>query len=139
MVFSDYFDIEIREIDPDNLILRTKFKDSYMNEIGAVHGGVFMTLADNASGYVASAKKYVAPTLSMNVHFLRPMMETEYIYARAKVIKRGKRIITVDCEIYGDDKKICAITRTEFAVISDKLMETGAGKMSFSKGKMKTF
>ena len=139
MVFSDYFDIEIREIDQDNLILRSKFKDSYMNEIGAIHGGVLMTLADNASGYAASAKKYLAPTLSMNINFLRPMMETEYIYARAKVIKRGKRIITVDCEVYGDDEKVCAITRAEFAVISDKLKESGSGKMSFSNGKMKKF
>lgn len=120
MSFSDQFDIEIREIDEDNLILRCKMEKNFLNELNVVHGGVLMTLADNASGYIASAKKYTAPTLSMTTHFLRPLMATDYIYAKAKVIKRGSRIITVDCEVYGDDEKTAAITRTEFAIIDKK-------------------
>ena len=139
MSFSDQFDIEIREIDDLNLILRSKVKKDFYNEIGAIHGGVIMTLADNASGYIASKKKYTAPTLSMNTHFLRPIFDTDYIYAKAKVLKRGSRIITVDCEIYGDDEKIAAITRTEFAIIDKKIKPSEDVKFAYSKGKFKTF
>ena len=139
MSFSDQFDIELREIDEDNLILRCKMEKNFLNELNVVHGGVLMTLADNASGYIASAKKYTAPTLSMTTHFLRPLMATDYIYAKAKVIKRGSRIITVDCEVYGDDEKTAAITRTEFAIINDKLEKSTTGNMTYSKGKYKTF
>ena len=52
MSFSDQFDIEIREIDEDNLILRCKMEKNFLNELNVVHGGVLMTLADNASGYI---------------------------------------------------------------------------------------
>ena len=139
MSFNDQFNIEIKEIDEDNLILRCKMEKNFLNEINAVHGGVIMTLADDASGFIASAKKYTAPTLSMTTHFLRPLMDTSYIYAKAKVIKRGSRIITVDCEVYGDDEKIAAITRSEFAIINSKLSESSSGDMAYSKGKYKTF
>lgn len=139
MSFSDQFDIEIREIDEDNLILRCKMEKYFLNELNVVHGGVLMTLADNASGYIASAKKYTAPTLSMTTHFLRPLMATDYIYAKAKVIKRGSRIITVDCEVYGDDEKTAAITRTEFAIIDKKIKPSEDAKFTYSKGKFKTF
>ena len=139
MSFSDQFDIELREIDENNLILRCKMDDNFLNELNAVHGGVLMSLADNASGYIASAKKYTAPTLSMTTHFLRPLMATDYIYAKAKVIKRGSRIITVDCEVYGDNKEIAAITRSEFAIINSNLEESTSGDMAYSKGKYKKF
>lgn len=139
MSFNDQFNIEIKKIDEDNLILRCKMEETFLNEINAVHGGVIMTLADDASGFIASAKKYTAPTLSMTTHFLRPLMDTSYIYAKAKVIKRGARIITVDCEVYGDDEKIAAITRSEFAIINSKLSESSSGDMAYSKGKYKTF
>ena len=139
MSFSDQFDMEIKEIDDLNLILRTKVKKDFYNELGAIHGGVIMTLADNASGYIASAKKYTAPTLSMNINFLRPLLDTEYIYAKAKVLKRGSRIITVDCEVYGVNEKIAAITRTEFAIIDKKIKPSEDAKFAYSKGKFKTF
>ena len=139
MSFSDQFDMEIKEIDDLNLILRTKVKKDFYNELGAIHGGVIMTLADNASGYIASDKKYTAPTLSMNINFLRPLLDTEYIYAKAKVLKRGSRIITVDCEVYGDNEKIAAITRTEFAIIDKKIKPSEDAKFAYSKGKFKTF
>lgn len=117
--FNDYFDIEMKLIDNDNIELRLKCQDSYMNQIGAIHGGVIMTLADNCSGYLANTE-YVAPTLSMTTHFLRAITNTKYIYARGKILKRGKRVITVDCEVYGDDEKIAATTRTEFAPIAKR-------------------
>lgn len=139
MSFNDYFDIEIKEIDENNLILRIPFKEEYLNDINAVHGGVIMTLADDASGFIASAKKYTAPTLSMYTNFLRPIFETEYIYAKAKIIKRGSRIVTVDCEVYGDDEKICAVTRTEFAVINDSLSETSRGNYIYANDGYKSF
>lgn len=139
MSFSDHFDIAIREIDEDNLILRCKMKEDFLNELNVVHGGVIMTLADDASGFAASAKKYTAPTLSLTANFLRPLMATDYIYAKAKVIKRGSRIITVDCEIYGDDKKICAVTRAEFAIINKKLEPSVSAELAYTKGKLMTF
>ncbi|WP_106460013.1 PaaI family thioesterase [Anaerococcus sp. Marseille-P3915] len=116
MSFSDYFDMEKDIIDENCLILRIPFKEDYLNKIGAIHGGVIMTLADNASGDLANSFGMVAPTLSMTTHFLRPIIESKYIYAKAEILKKGKRIITVDCTVYGDDEKIAATTRTEFAV-----------------------
>lgn len=139
MSFNDQFDIEIREIDENNLILRCKMEEIFLNEINAVHGGVLMTMADNASGFIASAKKYTAPTLSMTTNFLRPLMATEYIYAKAKVIKRGSRIITVDCEVYGDDEKICAVTRAEFAILGKKINPSASAELAYTKGKYRKF
>ena len=119
MTFNDTLGVEIHEMNEQNLEMRIPFKDEYKNELGAVHGAIIMALADIATGLLANQVKYTAPTQSSYTNFLRPILNTEYIYAKSEIIKRGKRTVTVDCKIWSDDTKLAAVNRSEYTIVDN--------------------
>jgi len=139
MTFNEILDFEIHTMDSNVLEMRIPYKDEFSNELGATHGGVIMTLADTASGLLAIDRKYNAPTLSSYTNFLRPIIEPSYIYARAEVIKRGKRIVTIDCKVWADDCDIGAITRSEFVILDDNAKDLSDLVVDLSRGNYKKY
>lgn len=121
MTFNEFLDIEVHEMTSEAMEIRIPNKDIYINELGTVHGAIIMAIADIATGLLAIDRKYLAPTQSSYTNFLSPIKESEYIYARAEVVKRGSRTVTIDCKIWSDDTKLAAINRSECAVISEEL------------------
>ena len=119
MTFNDTLDVEIHEMNDQYLEMRIPLKDEYKNELGAVHGAIIMALADVATGLLANQLKYTAPTQSSYTNFLRPILDTEYIYAKSEIIKRWKRTVTVDCKIWSDDTKLAAVNRSEYAIVDN--------------------
>lgn len=119
MTFNDTLDVEIHEMNDQYLEMRIPLKDEYKNELGAVHGAIIMALADVATGLLANQLKYTAPTQSSYTNFLRPILDTEYIYAKSEIIKIGKRTVTVDCKIWSDDTKLAAVNRSEYAIVDN--------------------
>lgn len=123
MTFNEYLDFELKEMSSERVEARFPVKEEYMNELGSIHGAIIMAIADVVTGFLAIDFKYLAPTQSSYTNFLRPILETEYIYAKSKVIKRGSRTVTLDCEIWGDDGKLAAINRTECTIIDKSVAE----------------
>ena len=121
MTFNEFLDPEYHIMNSEVVELRIPYKDVYINELGSVHGAIIMAIGDLATGLVAIDKKYLAPTQSSYTNFLKPIIKTEYIYARAELVKRGRRTVTVDCKIWSDDTDLAAINRTECAVVSNDL------------------
>ena len=121
MTFNEFLEIEFHEMTSEAMEIRIPNKDIYINELGTVHGAIIMAIADIATGLLAIGRKYLAPTQSSYTNFLSPIKESEYIYARAEVIKRGSRTVTIDCKIWSDDTKLAAINRSECSVISEEL------------------
>lgn len=141
MTFNEYIDFEVHELTSDVMEIRVPVKGEYENELGGVHGGAIMLVADAATGLLAIDRKYLAPTQSSYTNFLRPIsMDSKYIYARAEVIKRGRRTVTIDCKVWGDDGKLAAVNRTECTVISDDV-ENNPTKLikSFQDGTYKKY
>ena len=123
MTFNEFLDFEIHEMTSDLMEMRIPYKDIYSNELGGVHGAIIMAIADMATGLLAIDRKYLAPTQSSYTNFLAPIFETEYIYARAEVIKRGRRTVTIDCKIWSDDCKLAAINRSECVLIDESVAD----------------
>lgn len=71
----------------------------FTNPIGSVHGGVLYTLADVMSGTAAATTGYTWTTTSGEYHYLRAGLNTEKIYAEARVIKAGKKLAVFDVEV----------------------------------------
>ena len=121
MTFNEYLKPEFHIMTSEVIEMRIPYKDTYVNELGSLHGAIVMAIGDLATGLLAIDKKYLAPTQSSYTNFLKPIINTKYIYARSEIVKRGKRTVTVDCKIWSDDTDLAAINRTECSVISDKL------------------
>lgn len=119
MLYNDALGIEFLEYSDNHSKARLKMKESHINAIGFMHGGVTASLIDTASGYLASAKKYITPTNNMTIYFTNPIMVSpgDYVYAESRIIKRGKSIIVIDSDVYDNENKHCAHASLSFSVL----------------------
>lgn len=82
-------------------------RDAFHNPIGSVHGGVLYALADTACGCAAvSYDGHDMTTVEGSLHFLRAAINVETLFARAKVIKKGKRLVTVRVEVLDENERL---------------------------------
>ncbi len=82
---------------------RIPFKEDLLNPFGSMHGGVLYSLADIVSGIAAQMSGSICVTLSGSLSFLRPAIDTEYIYCEAKALRDGEHTLVYNVEI-SDDK-----------------------------------
>jgi uncharacterized protein (TIGR00369 family) len=77
---------------------------------GAMNGGHLASLAENASG-LAVMTLYAADvwsgTIQMDLKFLEPVMAWPAA-AQTRVLRSGKRLAFVECEIFDADGRLCA-------------------------------
>ena len=109
------------EFDEENHAhLTLPFKKDLTHEKGAVHGGVFATLLDDA-GWFASAICHPGvwvTTSEFKVH-LFSSVEGEELRAEGWLIKKGKRMDIAEMRVYAGDKVVAAGMGTY--VILDKI------------------
>ena len=66
------------------------------------------TLADAAASAAAASYGDRITTVDTSFHYLRPALKIDQIYAEARVIKRGRRLTTVDVSVNcGNDVVLC--------------------------------
>ena len=76
--------------------------EDHLNEHGTVHGGVLATMIDAAMGTAVASTGGQAPvTVSLTVTYLEPGCPGR-LEARARVRKRGKRLMVVEAEVVQD-------------------------------------
>ncbi len=94
--------IEIDAIETDAAVLRVPFRAELATIGQMVHGGVIATLIDVA-GMVAAWSGAEVPetvrgaTVSLSINYVAPA-QGEDVTARARIVRRGRRLITVDVE-----------------------------------------
>ena len=81
----------------------------HCNAHGAVHGGVLMTFADYTLclGANGGENESVA-TVSQNNDFTAPAKSGDLLLGRAEVIRRGRSMVFVRCELTVDDTVVMA-------------------------------
>jgi acyl-coenzyme A thioesterase 13 len=76
-------------------------KKDMTNPYGNIHGGMMSVLIDETIGWAVvsldTAQHYTS--LNLNVDFLYAAKEGEKITASAQVIRQGKKIIHVECQV----------------------------------------
>jgi uncharacterized protein (TIGR00369 family) len=90
------------------LSLQTSKK--HYNPMGTVHGGILCDIADAAMGIAFASTLEEGEsftTIDLQMSYLRPVWETT-LMASAKVIKRGRTIGLVECEITDATEKLVA-------------------------------
>lgn len=76
--------------------------DDHLNDRGTIHGGVLATMIDAAMGTAVASTGGQAPvTVSLTVTYLEPGRPGR-LEARARVRKRGKRLMVVEAEVVQD-------------------------------------
>ena len=87
----------------------------HRNLIGSVHGGCLYTMADTTGGAAATSSGNYVTTSTGQISYLSAAIDTEKIFARAEVMKAGKRLIVTEVKLYDDHRKLLCIGIFEYA------------------------
>lgn len=89
--------------------LALRIEERHLNNLGVAHGGILMTLADNAVG-VAVARALVESaavvTVSLNNEFLNSARLGDFVVAESRILKQGGRLLFVDCLLSVGDRPV---------------------------------
>jgi uncharacterized protein (TIGR00369 family) len=116
-----FLGVIVEEISPEKSVLRLPLKYHFRQGAGITAGGILATLADEAMAHVVLAnldEGQTTTTIEMNMRYLRSIKEGE-IRAVARVIKKGRQIITVTAEIR-DEKSLVVYGGASFMVLQRK-------------------
>lgn len=118
--FTDYLGLELLKYESGYCSTKLKIKPEFINQIGGLHGGLLYTVADTTAG-VASVhlgSGSTVTTVNGDMQFLRPALNLDNIFAEAKIIKDGKRLVFTDVWISTEDGTILAKGSFTFARIT---------------------
>ena len=93
--------MEMVSIGEDVAVFEMDAGRRHANPMGTVHGGIFCDLADGAMGMAWSSgleEGETFTTLELKINFLKPVWQT-HLRAEARVIRRGKTIGLVECDV----------------------------------------
>lgn len=84
-----------------------------------LHGGLLMTLMDNATGIAAASVGKRVVTVSMTVDFIRGAEAGTAVEAEAAISYRDEATIMMNINIYGEDGKTLATGISSMLAIAD--------------------
>jgi uncharacterized protein (TIGR00369 family) len=102
------FGFMLAEAEPGRVVLRMRVDKRHMQVHGAVHGGVLAALADTAGGlatYIALPRAKRVATIEMKINYLEAV-EGGTVEAEARLIRRGRHVVVVDCDIHDHQERL---------------------------------
>lgn len=100
--FANYIGMELLEVMAGFAKARIRLKPQYENVYGGMHGGCAYALADTLAGVAACTYGDSVTTLGASMNYMRPVIDTEYLYCEARVLRNGGRVSVVRTELQND-------------------------------------
>ncbi|APD06747.1 hypothetical protein UJ101_01228 [Flavobacteriaceae bacterium UJ101] len=122
MPSNKIFGLEIIELNEQELLLKVPFKEEFIGDFAQRrwHGGILASIADSAGGMMGAItfQSYEdrINTIDMRIDYLHRTHDLP-IYAKAKIIKSGKRIVVVDVDLYHEEEKVHTTARVTCSVL----------------------
>ena len=116
--FNQFIGFEILELSSTYSKARVKYDERLLNPYGSIHGGALLSFVDAMAGGTGSMSGYYVTTVSANLNFLLPAMNTEYIYCECMKLKTGKHILVFDIRVTDDSGNI--LDSGEFSFFASK-------------------
>jgi uncharacterized protein (TIGR00369 family) len=98
------FGFRLEAAEPGRAVVRMRVLARHKQVHGVVHGGVLASLADTAGGlatYMLLPRGARVATVEMKMNYLEPV-DRGTVLAEAHVLRRGKYLSIVDCEVRDD-------------------------------------
>ena len=119
--FIEYCGIEV--LYGETCSVRVELMPKHLNPYGIVHGGLFYTMADTATGVTAMKYMESPVTLDSEFHFLGNV-SSGVVTAYSEVIRAGKHVMWLRARVESEDGKLLA--EGTFTYYSGKKKETGS-------------
>jgi acyl-CoA thioesterase len=108
--FAKLLGIEVESVEPGVAVLTMKMRDDLKRNGGIAHGGAVATLIDSAMAFAIMpmlGEDEHSMTVDLTIHYLRPVSEGS-ARAIARVVRAGKRVITVSADLFDGNEKLAA-------------------------------
>jgi uncharacterized protein (TIGR00369 family) len=108
--FAKLLGIEVDSLEPGHAVLSMPMRDDLMRNGGIAHGGAVATLIDSAMAFAIIkllGESEHTVTVDITIHYLRPL-SAGTARASARVVRAGKRVITVSAELFDHNDKLAA-------------------------------
>jgi uncharacterized protein (TIGR00369 family) len=88
------------------LIFQYLVREEMTNPMGILHGGVTAAIIDDVIGATMFSfnESYFYTTLNNVVDYFSPGKEGDVIIAETRVIKKGRQLVNVQCEVWNKEK-----------------------------------
>lgn len=114
--FAKLLGIELAAAERGAVTLRLQVRPDLKQNQGVLHGGVIATLIDTATAFsivsqLTEPEKFT--TVDLTVNYLRPLKEG-MITAQARVVRAGRRLLTVTAEVHDDAGNLAAVALSTY-------------------------
>src|SRR5436853_5019271 len=117
---AELIGFNVEQISDGHAVAYLQAGPQHANPMGTTHGGVLCNLADAAMGMAFAST--LAPgesftTMSLSINFFRPVWQAR-LSAEAHVVRRGKTVGCVECEVADQDgKQVAKANSTCFVLL----------------------
>lgn len=118
--FAKLLGIQLDSLEPGHSVLSMPMRDELKRNGGIAHGGAIATLIDSAMAFAIVpmlAEDERSITVDLTIHYLRPVSEGT-ARASARVVRAGKRVITVSAELFDSQEKLAATAISTYLRLS---------------------
>jgi uncharacterized protein (TIGR00369 family) len=119
--FARLLGIEAESIEPGHAVLSMKVRDDLLRNGGIAHGGAIAALIDSAMAFATMpllSENERTSTVDLTIHYLRPLTGGT-ARASARVVRAGRRIVTVSAELFDSQGKLAATALSTYLRLSD--------------------
>jgi uncharacterized protein (TIGR00369 family) len=115
--YAHLLGIELVSAERGAATLRLSVREELTRMEGLMHGGAIASLVDTASAFaVISTLQPLERTVTVDltIHYLRPALRGQ-ITARARVLRAGRRIVTLAVDVTDDSGELISTAITTYA------------------------
>jgi uncharacterized protein (TIGR00369 family) len=112
------FGFDIAEAAFGRVVMTMRIGDQHRQLHGVVHGGVMAALVDTAGGlatYMALPRGTRAATIELKINYLEGVQDGT-VKADARVVRMGRHIAVVDCDVHDHQGRLVAKALMTFFV-----------------------
>ena len=116
VAYARLLGIEIVRLERGSSVLSLAVRPELTRMEGIVHGGAIASLLDSASAFAVLSllqPEEQTVTVDLTLHFLRPVSAGR-VEARARVLRAGRRVVTVSIEASDSAGKLVATALTTY-------------------------
>lgn len=119
--FSVLLNIELVELEHGAATCRIQSEEKHQRFGGFLHGGVTASLIDTAAAFAVATlleQGENSVTVDLTIHYLRPIYAQAT--ATARVLRAGKRLLTVSVETFDEHHQLAATALTTYSRVKLK-------------------
>jgi len=112
--FQKLLGMELLEVGPGEALVMMRGQKKFLNYLSIVHGGALASLCDTAMGMAVRSLGAFPATVEMKINYISPGKEDQDIYAKGRVLKKGKTLLVTEAELTSGGNLISKAVGTFF-------------------------